>query len=78
MNKMYENIEYFHRKFESTMYHIDSLGMKNTTSEVKNSWYRIYSRMDMEEDGISKSEEKSIQIAKLKHGSGGGKPQGWT
>ena len=34
MNKMYENIEYFHRKFESTKYHIDILGMKNTISEV--------------------------------------------
>lgn len=61
MNKMYENIEYFHRKFESTKYHIDILGMKNTISEVKNSLYRINSRMDIEEDGISKSEEKSIQ-----------------
>lgn len=47
MNKIYENIKYFHRKFESIKYQTDILGLKNTIYAVKNSLYKINSRLDI-------------------------------
>lgn len=46
MNKMYENIEYLHRKFDSIIYQMDILKLRNTISEV-DLLYRI-KRLDTE------------------------------